>query len=141
VQTIGRAARNERGKVIMYADKMTKSMEEAISETNRRRSIQMAYNKEHNITPTTILKSKDEIMGQTKVADSSLTARQYYVEEEHKQTIAADPVVGYMDKAELAKLADRLRKEMEKAAKDLDFIEAARFRDEYLAVLELLEKK
>ena len=140
VQTIGRAARNEEGQVIMYADRMTGSMQVAIDETNRRRSIQMAYNLEHNITPTTVLKSKESIMGQTKVADSKKSSRPYYVESD-EQTVAADPVVAYMTKEQLGKLQLQTQKAMEKAAKDLDFIEAARLRDEMLEIKKLLAEK
>lgn len=140
VQTIGRAARNEEGKVIMYADRMTGSMQVAIDETNRRRSIQMAYNLKHNITPKTVLKSKESIMGQTKVADSKKSTRQYYVESD-EQTVAADPVVAYMTKEQLTKLQLQTQKSMEKAAKDLDFIEAARLRDEMLEIKKMLAEK
>lgn len=138
VQTIGRAARNQNGKVIMYADKMTDSMREAIDETNRRRSIQIAYNEKHGITPTTIIKSKEAIMDQTKVADAKKDVKQYYVEPE-QGALVADPVMQYMSKEELEKMADRLRKQMEKAAKELDFIEAAKLRDEYFAVKKRIE--
>jgi excinuclease ABC subunit B len=140
VQTIGRAARNSNGKVIMYADKMTESMKQAIDETSRRRSIQMAYNEQHGITPITIMKSKEAILGQTKVADSKREAKNYY-EPDPEPNIAADPVVGYMSKEELEKLIDRTKKLMERAAKDLDFIEAARLRDEYFALKKMLESK
>lgn len=140
VQTIGRAARNEEGQVIMYADRMTGSMQVAIDETNRRRSIQMAYNLKHNITPTTVLKSKESIMGQTKVADSKKSSRSYYVEND-EQTVAADPVVAYMTKDQLSKLQLQTQKAMEKAAKDLDFIEAARLRDEMLEIKKMLAEK
>lgn len=140
VQTIGRAARNENGKVIMYADTITESMQLAIDETNRRRKIQQDYNLAHGITPRTVLKSKDSILGQTKVADSKKTTKRYYIEEEEK-SLAADPVVAYLSKPELEKMADRTRKAMEKAAKELEFMEAARLRDEYLAILKLLEEK
>jgi excinuclease ABC subunit B len=140
VQTIGRAARNENGRVIMYADKITESMQMAIDETNRRRKIQQDYNQEHGITPRTVLKSKDSILGQTKVADSKKTTKRYYIEEEEK-SLAADPVVAYLSKPELEKMADRTRKAMEKAAKELEFMEAARLRDEYLAIQKLLEEK
>jgi excinuclease ABC subunit B len=140
VQTIGRAARNENGRVIMYADTITESMQLAIDETNRRRKIQQDYNQEHGITPRTVLKSKDSILGQTKVADSKKTTKRYYIEEEEK-SLAADPVVAYLSKPELEKMADRTRKAMEKAAKELEFMEAARLRDEYLAIQKLLEEK
>lgn len=140
VQTIGRAARNENGRVIMYADTITESMQIAIDETNRRRKIQQDYNLEHGITPRTVLKSKDSILGQTKVADSKKTTKRYYIEEEEK-SLAADPVVAYLSKPELEKMAERTRKAMEKAAKELEFMEAARLRDEYMAIQKLLEEK
>jgi len=140
VQTIGRAARNENGRVIMYADKITESMQLAIDETDRRRKVQLDYNSANGITPKTILKSIDSIMGQTKVADSKKTLKQYYIEDEEK-SLAADPVTAYLSKDELAKMADQTRKAMEKAAKELEFMEAARLRDEYLAILKLLEGK
>ncbi|MHA4742582.1 excinuclease ABC subunit UvrB [Dyadobacter sp. MSC1_007] len=129
IQTIGRAARNDRGKVIMYADVMTGSMQLAIDETNRRRSIQIEYNLDNGITPRTILKSKAAIMEQTSVADSK--ARKIYVEPEEVR-IAADPVVQYMGKTDLQKLIAETQRKMEAAAKDLDFLEAARLRDELL---------
>lgn len=140
IQTIGRAARNENGRVIMYADKVTDSMRLAIDETNRRRAIQMAYNEEHGIRPTTIFKSKEAIMGQTNVADSKKGAKKYYVESE-EQSLAADPVVAYMEKPGLEKMIQKTQKSMEKAAKELDFIEAARLRDELNELKELLAKK
>jgi excinuclease ABC subunit B len=140
VQTIGRAARNENGKVIMYADKVTESMEVAIDETNRRRQRQMDYNLEHGIIPKTVIKSKEAILGQTKLSDSNKSSRRYYVENE-EVTLAADPVVAYLSKDELLKMADRTRKAMEKAAKELEFMEAARLRDEYQAVQKMIAEK
>lgn len=140
VQTIGRAARNENGRVIMYADSVTDSMQQAIEETNRRRSIQIEYNKAHGITPKTIIRSKEAIMGQTKVADSKKSGKKFYVENE-ETTLAADPVVAYLTKDELTKMADRTRKAMEKAAKELEFMEAAKLRDEYMALQKLIEEK
>jgi excinuclease ABC subunit B len=140
IQTIGRAARNVGGKVIMYADTITESMGIAIDETNRRRKIQLDYNIKNNITPQTVKKSKEEILTQTKVADSKKTGRKYYVEPE-EQSVAADPVVAYMSKDELKRLVDKTRKSMEKAAKDLDFMEAARLRDELLEIEKLIEEK
>ena len=140
VQTIGRAARNVNGRVIMYADKMTDSMQAAIDETDRRRKIQLDYNIANGITPKTILKSKEAIMGQTSVADSKKLTKRYYIEDEER-SLAADPVVAYLGKDELIKMADLTRKAMEKAAKELEFMEAARLRDEYLAFQKLIEQK
>ncbi len=141
VQTIGRAARNANGEVIMYADSVTGSMQVAIDETNRRRAIQMEYNEANGIVPKTILKSKERIMEQTSVADSKKsTKRKYYLENE-EPSVAADPVVAYMGKDELEKLINTTRKSMEKAAKELDFMEAARLRDELLALQELKKTK
>jgi excinuclease ABC subunit B len=139
IQTIGRAARNENGKVIMYADKMTGSMEEAINETNRRRAIQQEYNLANGITPMSVHKTKQAIMDQTKVADSKKIEKKYYVEPE--EPIAADPVVAYLAKPEIEKLIAKIQKQMEKAAKELDFIEAARLRDEMLSYKKMLEEK
>ena len=138
VQTIGRAARNERGKVIMYADKVTQSMKLAIDETNRRRSIQQEYNEEHGIVPVSVKKDKAEILKQTGVADKKKGAKKYYMEEE--QSIAADPIVAYMSKEQLEKLGNETRRKMEKAAKDLDFMEAARLRDELLEIEKLMKE-
>jgi excinuclease ABC subunit B len=140
VQTIGRAARNENGRVIMYADKVTESMQVAIEETNRRRSVQIEYNQKNNITPRTIIRSKASILGQTKVADSKKSTTNYYVENE-EATLAADPVVAYLSKEELMKMADRTRKAMEKAAKELEFMQAAKLRDEYQAIQKMIEEK
>ncbi|QRR03445.1 excinuclease ABC subunit UvrB [Dyadobacter sandarakinus] len=138
IQTIGRAARNDRGKVIMYADTMTGSMQQAIDETNRRRSIQMEYNEANGITPKTIRKSREAIMEQTSVADSK--ARKIYVEPEEIR-IAADPVVQYMGKNDLQKLISETQRKMEAAAKNLDFLEAARLRDELMQLKERSKEK
>lgn len=140
VQTIGRAARNENGRVIMYADTITESMQAAIDETNRRRQVQKEYNQANNITPKTIIRSKESILGQTKVADSKKSTKNYYVESE-EVSLAADPVVAYLGKDELQKMADRTKKAMEKAAKELEFMEAAKLRDEYMAILKLIVEK
>lgn len=140
VQTIGRAARNVNGRVIMYADSVTESMQAAIDETDRRRKIQMDYNLANGITPKTIIRSKEEIFKQTKVADSKKSTKRYYIEDEEK-SLAADPVVAYLSKDELMKMADRTRKAMEKAAKELEFMEAARLRDEYQAIQKMIEEK
>jgi excinuclease ABC subunit B len=140
VQTIGRAARNVNGKVIMYADSVTESMQSAIEETDRRRKVQQDYNLLHGITPKTILKSREAILSQSKMLDSKKSGQKYYVENE-ETTLAADPVVAYLGKDELLKMADRTRKAMEKAAKELEFMEAARLRDEYLALQKLIAER
>jgi excinuclease ABC subunit B len=139
IQTIGRAARNVNGRVIMYADKVTGSMKRAIDETNRRRRIQMEYNEDHGITPETISRSKDSIMQQTQVADSKKSVKKYYVGQE-QINLAADPVVAYMSNEDLDKLISKNHRAMESAAKDLDFIEAARLRDEILELRKLQNK-
>lgn len=135
-QTIGRAARNENGKVIMYADTITDSMRLTINETNRRREKQIAYNIAHNITPRTVKKSREEILKQTSVADAKSsveTSEKYYVEPE-EMNIAADPVVEYLSKPKLEKMVEETRRRMQRAAKDMDFMEAARLRDELFAL-------
>lgn len=139
-QTIGRAARNERGRVIMYADKMTDSMQRTIDETNRRREKQMAYNTLHGIVPKTVRKNKDEILKQTSVADAKTgSSDQYFYVEPEEINIAADPVVQYMSKEQLQKVIDETQKRMLKAAKEMDFMEAARLRDEMFALQKQLE--
>lgn len=141
IQTIGRAARNEKGKVIMYADKVTESMQLAIDETNRRRAVQVDYNKKHNITPKTVFKSREHILGQTIAVDSKKTSQQKYYAGAEEASVAADPVVQYMDKAGLDKMVKATQKKMEKAAKELDFIEAARLRDEWQELQKLRDSK
>ncbi|SFO78953.1 Excinuclease ABC subunit B [Algoriphagus ornithinivorans] len=140
VQTIGRAARNSEGRVIMYADKITDSMQMAIDETKRRRALQIAYNEEHGITPTTVIKSRDKIMGQTKVADSKKNAKVYAEPMPGESQLAADPVVQYLSKEKLEKLIAQTQKQMEKAAKELNFMEAARLRDEWQSQKSRLEE-
>jgi len=140
VQTIGRAARNSEGRVIMYADKITDSMQMAIDETKRRRALQMAYNEEHDITPKTVIKSRDKIMGQTKVADSKKNAKIYTEPMPGEASMAADPVVQYLSKDKLEKLIAQTQKQMEKAAKELNFMEAARLRDEWQSQKSRLEE-
>ncbi|GAB4285701.1 MAG: excinuclease ABC subunit UvrB [Marinilabiliales bacterium] len=132
-QTAGRAARNINGKVIMYADKITKSMNETINETNRRRKKQMDYNKKHNITPQQIIKSSKKLIGFEKEKTN------YYVEKE-EINIAADPVSEYLSKEQILKLVETTRQKMEKAAKELNFIEAARYRDEMNQYLKMIDK-
>lgn len=140
VQTIGRAARNENGMVIMYADRITDSMQKSIDETNRRRSIQQAYNEEHGIIPRTIIRNREAILSQTSAADKKKGAKKYYTGEEVEASVAADPVVAYMTRDQLKKLADDTRKKMEKAAKELDFMEAARLRDELQEIEKMMGK-
>lgn len=140
VQTIGRAARNQEGRVIMYADKITPSMQMAIDETKRRRALQIEYNEKNGITPTTVIKSRDKIMGQTKVADSKKNAKIYVEPMPGEGTMAADPVVQYLSKDKLEKLILQTQKQMEKAAKELNFMEAARLRDEWQSQKKRLEE-
>ena len=137
VQTIGRAARNVNGMVIMYADKVTESMQKSIDETNRRRAIQQAYNEEHGIEPKTIIRNTASVLGQSGV--SGKKGKKYYVDQEDT-SVAADPIVAYMDKDQLKKLASQTKNQMEKAAKDLDFMEAARLRDELQEIEKMLSK-
>lgn len=137
-QTAGRAARNVNSKVIFYADKITDSMQRTMDETNRKRAIQIAYNTKHNITPTQIVKSI-EASGLSGNVEYK-TEPKAYVEKENINT-AADPVVQYLSDDQLKKFYDQSRKAMEKAAKELDFIEAARLRDEMLGYKELIENK
>ncbi|MCU0416506.1 MAG: excinuclease ABC subunit UvrB [Cytophagaceae bacterium] len=140
VQTIGRAARNSNGKVLMYADKVTPSMQDAIDETSRRRLVQTEYNLKNGITPTTVRKSKEEILGQTKVADASRVSKMY-TEPEANIIRAADPVLNVLSKDQLEKELDKTKRAMERAAKDLDFMEAARYRDEMIRIQEILKEK
>jgi excinuclease ABC subunit B len=136
-QTAGRAARNLNGRVIMYADKVTRSMQKTIDETNRRRIKQLRYNEENNITPTQIVRAHGSVLGNLRKHKEEV---KYYSGIE-KSDIAADPVVKYMDVPALEKAIDKTRKSMEKAAKALDFIEAARLRDEMYTFERLLNEK
>ena len=140
IQTIGRAARNQDGRVIMYADSITDSMERTISETNRRREKQMAYNEENGIVPRTVRKERTAIIEQTSVVDFKGGIQQAYIENE-TPTLAADPIVEYMTKPELQKSIDNTRKEMQKAAKEMDFLLAAKLRDEMFALETMMKEK
>jgi excinuclease ABC subunit B len=140
IQTIGRAARNDRGRVIMYADKITDSMQVTMDETSRRRELQMAYNTQHGITPTTVGKTREEIMEQTSVVDFKGGVQKAYVEADIL-TLAADPIVQYMTKGDLKKSIDNTKKEMLAAAKNMDFLLAAKLRDEMFALEKMMEEK
>ncbi len=135
-QTSGRAARNSNGFVIMYADKITKSMQRTIDETNRRRIIQAEYNALHNITPKTVFKSNEEIFKQTSVIDIRESS---YIMPESPLNIAAEDEVSY-SKEDLSKKIAELKQKMTKASKKLDFLDAATFRDEMYRLQEKLDK-
>lgn len=137
-QTAGRAARNINSRVIMYADTVTDSMTKTINETNRRREKQLRYNEEYNITPTPITKSVESIMGQTSVAGFETKQGKIYVENENID-IAADPVVKYMSRPEIEKAIQQARKKMEEVVKELDFIQAAQYRDEIYSLEAILK--
>jgi len=129
-QTAGRAARNVDGLVIFYADKITESMQKTIDETTRRREKQIQYNIENNITPKTITKSIEQIMGQTSVLDIKGTTESPYAIDDSLNTIAAEDQVEYKTIPQIEKGIAQIKRMMEKAAKDMDFMEAARLRDE-----------
>ena len=139
-QTAGRAARNINSKVIMFADKITFSMQKTIDETDRKREKQIAYNIKHNITPSSINKSTEAILGQTAVADTKNIIPVPYIENE-KINVAADPVIKYMTANQLKQAIAKSKKEIEKAVKELNFIEAARLRDELIELENLLTNK
>jgi len=141
-QTAGRAARNVNGKVIMYADRITESMQKTIDETNRRREKQLAYNEANGITPKQIKKAfSNALLGVN--ADKEEVKTQIpkaYIEPE-KISIAADPVVQYMSKPQMEKAIERARKQMQEAAKKLEFIEAAQYRDELLRLEDMMKER
>ncbi len=138
-QTAGRAARHIHGRVILYADTVTESMRQTMEETQRRREKQIAWNQAHGITPAPLVKTREQILTQTAVAGHKGSGNAYV--EPGESGIAADPVLQYMDAAQLRKAISEARRKMELAAKDLDFIEAARLRDEMRALEKLIESK
>ena len=141
-QTAGRAARNVNGKVIMYADRITESMQKTIDETNRRREKQLAYNEANGITPKQIQRARNNaLLGVTSEKEEQKPGiSKAYVEPE-KVSIAADPVVQYMTKPQMDKAIERTRKQMQEAAKKLEFIEAAQYRDELLRLEDMLKAR
>jgi excinuclease ABC subunit B len=140
-QTAGRAARNSNGLVIFYADKMTDSMRNTIDETNRRRSVQIAYNDLHGITPRTVGKTREQILAQRSILDiRGVEATKYYVEND-SNNLAAEPIVALANRSQLEKMIAEVENKMKKAAKDLDFITAAQFRDEMMALKKTFREK
>lgn len=138
-QTAGRAARNVDGMVIFYADKVTNSMQRTIDETNRRRAKQMEYNEKHGITPTTIASSKEDILSQQSILDIRAKNPYAYIEKE-EPNLAADPVIAYMNSDQLEKAIEEVSRKMKAAAKNLDFITAAQYRDELFALKKKLKE-
>ncbi|HEX5113469.1 MAG TPA: excinuclease ABC subunit UvrB [Saprospiraceae bacterium] len=138
-QTAGRAARNANGLVIFYADKITESMQKTIDETNRRRSIQMAYNEKHGITPQTIKRTREEILARKSILDIREGQKKAYVEPILSSSVAADPVLNFMSREQIERMVVDTERKMKDAAKDLDFITAAQYRDEMMALKKRLK--
>jgi excinuclease ABC subunit B len=131
-QTAGRAARNSNGLVIFYADKITDSMRRTMDETARRRAIQESFNQAHDITPRTVARTREEILKSSSILDIRGKSKMYVEPED--LAMAADPIVDYMSKEQFEKLLNQTEKKMKEAAKELDFISAAQFRDELFAL-------
>jgi excinuclease ABC subunit B len=131
-QTAGRAARNSNGLVIFYADKITDSMRRTMDETSRRRAIQMAFNEENGITPRTVARTREEILKSSSILDIRGKSKMYVETEE--LSMAADPITDYMSREQFDKLISQTEKKMKEAAKELDFISAAQYRDELFAM-------
>ncbi len=132
-QTAGRAARNSNGLVIFYADKITDSMRMTMEETSRRRAIQMTYNEDNDITPRTVARTREEILKSSSILDIRGNKAKMYVEAE-ELSMAADPITDYMSREQFDKLINQAEKKMKDAAKELDFISAAQYRDELFAM-------
>ncbi|MCS6935855.1 MAG: excinuclease ABC subunit UvrB [Chitinophagales bacterium] len=141
IQVSGRAARNANGKVIMYADTITQSMQATLDETNRRREKQIRYNIEHNITPQTVFKSREEIMRQTSVLDVRQLSPDVYDELTDEVSLVAEPVVQHMNAEQLHKAIETARQKMLEASRNEDYLTAARYRDEMLALQKTLREK
>ncbi|MCK5742704.1 MAG: UvrB/UvrC motif-containing protein, partial [Chlorobi bacterium] len=142
MQTAGRTARNVKGLVIFYADRITNSMQTVIDETNRRRELQVEYNKKHNINPKTVYKSLEEILNSTSVADIHADKTARYEEAEAKKIRkAAEPMMRYLDEGQREELAEQMFVEMKTAARDLDFEKAAEIRDQIKKLQSISEKR
>jgi excinuclease ABC subunit B len=140
-QTAGRAARNSNGLVLFYADKITNSMQRTIDETNRRRSIQIEYNTVNGITPRTVSRTREEIINASSILDIRGKQQRMDSDELTQLKSTGDPIIEQMNAPQLEKLLTQTEKKMKEAAKDLDFISAAQYRDEMLGIKRKLKEK